>query len=116
MEAIAKARYIRISPRKARQVVDLIKGKNVDEAYRVLRFTPKKAATYVYDALRSAVANLGNKAEDTTGIYVEDLYVKNAYVNKGPTLRGRFRPRAMGRATRIRKRTSHIVIVVAERE
>jgi large subunit ribosomal protein L22 len=116
MEAIARTRYLRMSPRKVRQVVTLIKGKDVDEAYRILRFTHKRAATPVYDTLHSAVANMSNQTEDISGIYVEDLYVKKAYVEEGPTLRGRFRPRAMGRATRIRKRTSHITIVVAERE
>jgi large subunit ribosomal protein L22 len=114
MEAIARARFVRISPRKMRQVVDLIRDKDVDEAYRILRFTSKKAATYVYDTLHTAVANMGNQT-DATSIYVEDLYVKKVYVDEGPTLRGRFRPRAMGRATRIRKRTSHLTIVVAER-
>ena len=114
MEAMAKTKYIRMSPRKVRQLINVIKGKDVDEAYRTLRFTPKKAATFIYDTLHSAVANMGNKA-DASGIYTENLYVKNAYVDEGPTLRGRFRPRAMGRATKIRKRTAHITIVVAER-
>lgn len=113
MEAIAKTKYVRMSPRKVRQVIELIKGKEVEEAYRVLRFVPKKAATFIYDTLHSAVANIGNNTDSS--VYVEDLYVKKAYVDEGPTLRGRFRPRAMGRATKIRKRTSHITIVVAER-
>ncbi len=114
MEAKATTRYLRMSPRKVRQVVDLVRGKKVELAYQILRFTAKRAAYPVYNTLRSAVSNMGNIA-DASGIEIEDLYVARAYVDEGPTFRGRFRPRAMGRATRIRRRTSHITIVVAEK-
>ncbi|RMH71003.1 MAG: 50S ribosomal protein L22 [Gemmatimonadetes bacterium] len=114
MEAKATTRYVRISPRKMRQVIDLIRGKDVESAYQILRFTPKRAAYPIYNTLRSAVSNIGNIA-DASGVEVEDLYVKKIFVNEGPTFRGRFRPRAMGRATRIRRRTSHLTIVVAEK-
>jgi large subunit ribosomal protein L22 len=102
-----------MSPRKVRQVVDLIRGKGVDESMQTLQFTNKAAKVPVEKTLRSAVANIfhtdeGSKLETT------DLYVKQAFVDEGPTMK-RFRPRAMGRATRIRKRTSHITIVVGDR-
>ncbi|AZR74723.1 50S ribosomal protein L22 [Anoxybacter fermentans] len=111
MEARAVARYVRISPRKARQVIDLIRGKDVGEALGILKNTPKKAARIIEKVLNSAVAN----AENNHDMVVEDLYVSKAYVDEGPTLK-RYRPRAMGMATLIRKRTSHITIVVSERE
>ncbi len=111
MEARAIARYVRISPRKARQVVDLIRGKDVGEALTILRHTPKAASAIVEKTLRSAVANAENN-HDMDG---DKLYVARAYVDEGPTLM-RIRPRARGMAYRIRKRTSHITVVVAERE
>lgn len=110
MEARATAKYIRTGPRKARLVTDQIVGKSSSEAEDILRFTNKKASTIILGVLRSAVANAAQK-----GAKVDELEVSQAYVNDGPTLK-RFRPRAMGRATRIRKRTSHITIVVAEPE
>ncbi|NLA58631.1 MAG: 50S ribosomal protein L22 [Firmicutes bacterium] len=110
MEARAVARYVRISPRKARQVVDLIRGKDVGEALTILRHTPKAASVIVEKTLRSAVANAENN-HDMDG---ENLYVARAYVDEGPTLM-RIRPRARGMAYRIRKRTSHITVVVAEK-
>ena len=110
-EAIATARYIRISPTKARQVVDLIRGRHVDDARRVLRFNERAASTTVAKVLDSAVAN----AEHNRGLPADELVVARAWVDEGPTLR-RFRPRAMGRATRVRKRTCHISVVVGRPE
>jgi large subunit ribosomal protein L22 len=106
-EAIATAKYIRMSPTKARQVVDLIRGRQVDEARRVLKFTPRAASLPVGKVLESAIAN----AEHNRGLPADELIVVRAWADEGPTLR-RFRPRAMGRATRIRKRTCHISVVV----
>jgi large subunit ribosomal protein L22 len=106
-EAIATAKYIRMPPTKARQVVDLIRGRHVEDARRVLRFSPRAASTPVAKALESAIAN----AEHNGGLPADELVVARAWVDEGPTLR-RFRPRALGRATRIRKRTCHIAIVV----
>ncbi|MGI6566695.1 MAG: 50S ribosomal protein L22 [Firmicutes bacterium] len=110
MEARAVARYVRISPRKARQVIDLIRGKDVGEALTILRHTPKAASSVIEKTLRSAVANAENNHE----MDGQDLYVARAYVDEGPTLM-RIRPRARGMAFRIRKRTSHITVVVAEK-
>lgn len=110
MEAKAVAKYIRISPRKARQVVDLIRGKSVAEAYAILKFTPNKGAELVENVLKSAVAN----AEHNYDMNVDELYVSQAYVDQGPSLK-RFKPRAMGRADGIKKRTSHITVMVSER-
>jgi large subunit ribosomal protein L22 len=107
MEAKARARYVRITPTKARRVIDLIRGSHVEEARRILRFSPLGAARTVAKVLDSAVAN----AEQTPGVIPENLLVKAAWVDEGPTLK-RFRPRAYGRAARIRKRTSHITLVV----
>jgi len=106
-EAIATARYIRMSSTKARQLVDLIRGRHVEDARRVLRFTPRGASVTVAKVLESAVAN----AEHNRGLPTDELIVQRAWVDEGPTLR-RFRPRAMGRATRVRKRTCHISVVV----
>ena len=110
-EAIATARFIRMSPTKARQVVDLIRGRHVDDARRVLTFTQKAATGPVGKALESAVAN----AEHNRGLSGDELFVVRTWVDEGPTLR-RFRPRALGRATRIRKRTCHISVVVGRPE
>lgn len=112
MEARAVARYIRISPQKARQVVDLIRRRNVVEAMNILNFTPKKAAPLVRKVLDSAVANLLHKEKRVSK---ENLYIKEAFVDGGPTLK-RFRARAMGRVGRILKRTSHITIIVSQIE
>ncbi len=111
MEAKATVRYIRISPRKARRVVDLIRGRHVEDARRILRFSPLGAARPVAKLLDSAVAN----AEQTPGVIPENLTVKTGWVDEGPTLK-RFRPRAYGRATQIRKRTSHVTLVVETME
>ncbi|MGH2652991.1 MAG: 50S ribosomal protein L22 [Actinomycetota bacterium] len=107
MEARAKARFVRVSPRKARRVVDLIRGIPVSDARRVLGLSNLGAATPVRKVLDSAVAN----AENTVGAVPENLVVSRAFVDEGPTLR-RWRPRALGRATPIRKRTSHITVIV----
>ena len=109
MEAKAIARYIRISPQKARLVADVIRGRNVEDAINVLRFMPKKGARILRKVVESAVANAGqNEAID-----VDTLYVKRVSIDGGPMLK-RMRPRAMGRANRILKRTSHITIVLDE--
>jgi large subunit ribosomal protein L22 len=110
MEAKAVAKYIRISPQKARLVADAVRGKDVENAITTLRFMPKKAAGILRKVLESAVAN----AEQTETIDVDTLYVKEIQINGGPMLK-RFRPRAMGRAGKILKRTSHITVVVDER-
>ena len=107
MDAVASAKYIRISPRKMRRVVDLIRGQHVEEARRILRFSPLGATRDVEKLLNSAVAN----AEQQPGVVGENLVVAKAWVDEGPTLK-RFRPRAYGRATKIRKRTSHVTLVV----
>lgn len=109
--ARATAKYARVSPRKARQVVDLIRGKSVDEADSILQFTQRGAASLVRKVLASAVAN----AENNDELMADELFISQAFVDEGPVLR-RFRPRAMGRATRIRKRTSHITVIVDERK
>lgn len=109
MEAVARARYIRVSPQKARLVVDLVRGKTAQDALHILTFTRKAAAQTVKKLLESAIANATHKGN----IDVDTLYVKGIWVDPGPTWK-RFQPRAMGRATRIRKRTSHITIVLDE--
>lgn len=111
MEARAVARYVRVSPRKARLVVDLIRGKSVDEAAAILKFTPRAAAEVVEKVLMSAVAN----AEKNLKIKAETLYVATTFVDEGPTLK-RVSPRAQGRAFRINKRTSHVTVVVKQRK
>jgi large subunit ribosomal protein L22 len=105
--AFAVARFARVSPMKARRVVDLIRGMPVEEALALLRFAPQAASEIVYKLLDSAVAN----AESAEDLDRDDLVVTKAKVDDGPTLR-RFRPRAQGRAYRINKRTSHITVVV----
>ena len=105
--AFASARYVRITPMKARRVVDLVRGVPVDQALSILEFAPQAAAETVHKVLRSAVAN----AETTEGLDTHDLVVSVAQVDEGPTMK-RWRPRAQGRATRILKRTSHITVVV----
>ena len=109
MEVKAVTRYVRISPRKARLVTELIKGKPVEEALTILRFVPKKAASLVDKTLRSALAN----AEQNPNIDVDTLYIKRIFVDGGPTMK-RWRARAMGRATKILKRSSHITVILDE--
>jgi large subunit ribosomal protein L22 len=105
--AFASARYVRVTPLKARRVVDLVRGLPVDQALATLEFAPQAAAETVHKVLRSAVAN----AETTEGLDTHDLVVSVAQVDEGPTMK-RWRPRAQGRATRINKRTSHITLVL----
>ncbi len=105
--AYAVARFARVTPTKARRVVDLVRGQQVDAALAVLRFAPQAAAETVYKVLESAVAN----AETTEGLDRDHLVVTKALVDEGPTMK-RFRPRAQGRAYRINKRTSHLTVVV----
>ncbi len=111
MEARAVARYVRVSPRKARLVVDLIRGKKIDDARAILKFSPRAAAEIVEKVLNSAVAN----AERNLHLSSDELIVGSTFVDEGPTLK-RIRPRAMGRAFRINKRTSHITVIVKQRE
>ena len=106
MEGKASAKYVRIAPRKVRRSIDMIRGRHVDDARRVLRFSQLGPNPIVLKVLNSAVAN----AEQRNAI-PENLYVAGAWVDEGPTLK-RFRPRAYGRATRIRKRTSHVTVEV----
>jgi large subunit ribosomal protein L22 len=108
--AFAVARFVRVTPMKARRVVDLVRGMGVDDALATLKFAPQAAAATVYKVVDSAAAN----AEGTEHLSRADLVVAKAIVDEGPTLK-RHRPRAQGRATRIDKRTSHITIVVAPR-
>ncbi|HOC59133.1 MAG: 50S ribosomal protein L22 [Syntrophaceae bacterium] len=110
MEAKAVAKYIRMSPQKVRLVVDLVRGKNVQEAQNILRFTRKYASSVVLKVLKSAVAN----ASQNPDIDENSLYVKEVFVDQGPSLK-RWRARAQGRAAGIKKRTSHITVVVQER-
>lgn len=110
MEAKAVSKRVRLSPRKARLVVDQIRGKDVEEALNILKFSPRRAAGAVAKTLRAAIAN----AENTQSVDVDRLYVKRVTVDEGGMWK-RFIPRAMGRATRIRKRLSHITVVVDER-
>ena len=111
MDAQAKLRFLRISPRKTRLVVDMIREKSVDEALALLRFCSKGAGQPIYKLLNSAITN----AENQFDADIDDLFVKAAYVDEGPTLK-RYKPAAMGRASRIRKRTSHVTIIVSDEE
>ncbi len=107
MESRATSKYVRTSPRKMRRTVDMIRGQHVGEARRILRLSTLGASRDVEKLLNSAVAN----AEQRPGVIAENLMVSRAWVDEGPTLR-RYRPRAYGRATRVRKRTSHVTVVV----
>jgi large subunit ribosomal protein L22 len=112
MEARAISRYNRHSPRKMRLVIDLIRGKSVNEAFAALQFSKKKGAEIIEKTLRSAVANARNKAENENEVVdVDELYVKEAYVNEGSRLR-RFRAAAQGRAAPITHPTCHVIVVV----
>ena len=110
MEAKAVAKYVRIAPRKVRVVMNLIRGKNVADAFAILKFTPKVGADVIEKVLKSAVAN----AENNFDMNVDKLYLSSAYVDQGPTLK-RIHPRSRGQAFSIFKRTSHVTVVVAER-
>jgi large subunit ribosomal protein L22 len=109
MEARAKARYVRVTPRKARRVVDLIRGLPAEEAQATLRFAPQSASDPVRKVLDSAIANAGQ----ARSVDASSLTVSRAWVDEGPTLK-RFRPRAQGRGYRINKRTSHITVIVSD--
>jgi large subunit ribosomal protein L22 len=110
MEARAIAKYVRISPRKVRQVVDLIRGKELKEALAIVKHTPKGASEAIAKVINSAAAN----AEHNYDMEKDNLYIAEAFVDQGPTLK-RFKPRAYGRADQMRRRTSHITIVVKEK-
>ena len=110
MEAKAVAKYVRIAPRKVRVVMDLIRGKNVAEAFAILKFTPKVGADAIEKVLKSAVAN----AENNFDMNVDKLFISTAFVDQGPTMK-RIHPRSRGQAFKILKRSSHITIAVDER-
>jgi large subunit ribosomal protein L22 len=116
VESIARVRHIRVTPQKARRVVALIKGKQADEALAILKFAQQSASEPIYKLVASAKANARVKA-DQAGEYLDeqDLFIKNAFVDEGTTLK-RFQPRAQGRAFQIKKRTSHITVVLATPE
>ena len=116
MEAKAIARHVRVTPRKARRLVDLIRGKRASEAITILKFAPQDASLPVRKVLESAIANARVKAEKAGEPFREqDLVIKETYVDEGVTLK-RFRARAQGRAARINKRTSHITVIVSLKE
>lgn len=110
MEAIAKTKFLRMSPQKIRRVIKLVEGMNVQDAMSTLHFTRKDAAEPIAKTIRAAFANLGN-VEEGERVDMKDVYITSAFVDGGPTLK-RFRPMSMGRAGKIRKRTSHITIKV----
>ena len=112
MEARAEARFIRVSPQKARLVIDLIRGQQAGAAINILRSTNKRIAPAVEKVLRSAIANAENKSTD---VDVDQLYVSEAYVNEGPRMK-RIRPAPMGRAYRYQKRIAHIVVKVSQKD
>ena len=109
MEVKARAKFIRTSPRKARMVTKLVNGKRIEEALNILAFTKRAPAKIVAKLLKSAVAN----ADQMKNIDVDTLFIKQITVDQGPTMK-RYRPRAMGRATMIRRRMSHITVVLEE--
>jgi len=111
MEARAEARYIRVSPQKARLVVDLIRGQRAGDAINILRTTNKRIAPSVEKVLRSAIANAENRSND---VDVDKLFVTEAYVNEGPRMK-RVRPAPMGRAYRYQRRLAHIIVMVGDR-
>jgi large subunit ribosomal protein L22 len=111
MESTAKLKYIRIAPRKVRLLADQIRGKRVEEALTILEFSLKAASLLVEKTLKSALANLMN-TEDAKKIDTDKIYIKTIIVDEGPTAK-RFRPRAMGRASRILKRSSHLTVILA---
>ncbi len=110
MEAKAIARFVRVSPRRARQIVDLIRGKDTVEALAILKYTPTKSAEIIENVVKSAIAN----AEHNFDMNTNRLYVAETFVDQGPTMK-RIMPRAQGRADKIRKRTSHITVVLKQR-
>jgi len=116
MQATASARHVRVTPQKARRVIDLIRGKQAVEALSVLQFAPQTASEPILKVLESAIANARVKADRESVAFDERaLVISSAYIDEGPTMK-RFRPRAQGRASRINKRTSHITVVVVQSE
>jgi large subunit ribosomal protein L22 len=116
IEAHALARHVRMSPQKARLVMDLIRGQKAQAALQTLRYTPKRAGKHIEKVLRSAIANAERKAEDSgLPLDVDELYVSNCFVNEGPRWK-RLRPAPMGRAFRYQKRTAHLWVGVAEHQ
>jgi large subunit ribosomal protein L22 len=116
MEARAESRYNRQSPRKMRLVIDQIRGRRVEEAYAILEFSTRKGAEVIGKTLRSAVANARVKADNAgTPVDVDELFVKEAWVNEGPRLK-RWRAAAMGRAAPMNRPTAHVVVVVDRKE
>ena len=112
VESIARVRHIRVTPQKARRIVDVIRGKNAQEALAILKFAPQAASEPVYKLVASAIANARVKADnENLRLNEDELVIAKAFVDEGATLK-RFRPRAQGRAFRINKRTSHITIVL----
>ncbi|MEZ4607833.1 MAG: 50S ribosomal protein L22 [Deinococcales bacterium] len=111
VQAQAKLKMLRMTPRKTRLVADLIRGKNVEEASNILRFTPRRAATPILKLLESAKANAVNNHD----MFEDSLFVSKIFVDEGPTLK-RFLPRARGRADRLLKRTCHVTIILEERD
>jgi large subunit ribosomal protein L22 len=111
VEARAVAKYIRISPRKMKPITDLVRGKNANEAIAILKFTPRKGAGLLKKVLESAVAN----AENNYGMDIDNLYVSEVYANQGPTMK-RWKAGSMGRANPILRRTSHLGVVLKEKE
>ncbi len=107
MSTKAIGKYLPMSARKVRQAIDIIRGKKAGEALLAVKFLPNRSAKMVYNVLKSAIYN----AQNNSNINIEDLYVSEAFANVGPTMK-RFRPKAMGKAGRIRKRSSHITIIV----
>jgi len=110
MGSRAIAKYVRISPRKVRLIMDQIRGRRVEEVLNLLSFSPQKGAFFLRKLINSAVANAGQNK----GVDVDNLYIKEIYADEGPTLK-RFSPRAMGRATSIRKRSSHLTVILDEK-
>lgn len=111
METIAKASYLKQSPYKMRQILDIVRGKDVNDAMKILKFTNKKASKLILKTLNSAVSNLTNFDEPFD---VDEFYIKTAFVDGGPMVK-RWRAAAMGRAVRILKRTSHLTIILAQK-
>jgi len=109
METRAVARHVRVSPQKIRLIMDEIRGKKVEEALNMLSFAPQKGARILKKLVQSAAAN----AAENSGLNVDSLYIQRIYADQGPTMK-RWRPRALGRATRIRKRTSHLTVILDE--
>jgi len=115
MEGKARIKYLRSSPRKVRKICDLLRGKNVNEVLALLSASRSQVATQIEHGIRSAAANAEQKAkEEEKKVDLDNFYLDQVFVNQGPTLK-RFRPRAMGRATMIRKRSSHLTVVLKEK-